>query len=66
MNRAHRLSDLPCLAAYTGKWDGTRFSDGKFSFTFKGSSDTGAWTGVSEMTPVVHTHMGMGTCTTSK
>jgi hypothetical protein len=39
--------------AYTGKWDGTRFSDGKFSFTFKGSSNTGAWTGVSEMTPVV-------------
>lgn len=46
-------------ATYTAKWDGTRFSDGNFSFTFKGSSNAGVWSGVPEMTPVVHTHMGM-------
>jgi hypothetical protein len=44
---------------YTGKFDGARFSDGKATFSLKGSSNTGAWTGVAEVTPVVHTHLGM-------
>ena len=43
---------------YTGKWDGTHFTDGKMTFTFKGASNTGIWTGVPEVTPVVHTDFG--------
>lgn len=45
-------------ATYTAKWDGTRFNDGKMSFTFKGASSTGVWTGVAHPTPVVHTDIG--------
>jgi hypothetical protein len=45
-------------ATYTGKWDGTRFTDGKMQFTFKGASNTGVWTGVPEVAPVVHTLLG--------
>ena len=44
---------------YTGKFDGARFSDGKATFSLKGASNAGAWTGVAEVTPVVHTHLGM-------
>jgi hypothetical protein len=44
---------------YTGKFDGAGFSDGKATFSLKGSSNTGVWTGVAEVTPVVHTHLGM-------
>lgn len=46
-------------AAYTGKFDGARFSGGKVTFSLKGSSNTGTWTGLAEVTPVVHTHLGM-------
>jgi hypothetical protein len=45
--------------AYTGKFDGASFSDGKVTFSLKGSSNTGIWTGLAEATPVVHTHLGM-------
>ena len=45
-------------ATYTGKWNGTQFTDGKMTFTFKGASNTGIWTGVPELTPVVHTDFG--------
>jgi hypothetical protein len=44
---------------YTGRFDGARFSDGKATFSLKGTSNTGVWTGVAEVTPVVHTHLGM-------
>ena len=44
---------------YTGRFDGARFNDGKVIFSLKGTSNTGAWTGVAEVTPVVHTHLGM-------
>jgi hypothetical protein len=44
---------------YTGRFDGARFSDGKATFSLKGASNAGAWTGVAEVTPVVHTHLGM-------
>jgi hypothetical protein len=46
-------------ATYTAKWDGTRFSDGKMAFTFKGTSSTGVWMGAPLLTPVVHTAAGM-------
>jgi hypothetical protein len=45
--------------AYTGKFDGAGFSDGKVTFSLKGASNTGIWTGLAEATPVVHTHLGM-------
>jgi hypothetical protein len=45
-------------ATYTAKWDGTRVTDGKMTFTFKGASNTGVWTGVPLVTPVVHTLFG--------
>jgi hypothetical protein len=61
--RIHRLDTSGTLvgldATYTGKWDGTQFTDGKMSFTFKGAPNTGVWTGVPEVTPVVHTDFGM-------
>jgi hypothetical protein len=44
---------------YTGRFDGARFDDGKATFSLTGASNTGAWTGVAEVTPVVHTHLGM-------
>ena len=60
--RVHRVDTSGILvgldATYTGKWDGTQFTDGKMTFTFKGASNTGIWTGVSEVTPVVHTDFG--------
>jgi hypothetical protein len=46
-------------ATYTAKWDGTRLSDGKMAFTFKGTSNTGIWSGAPLVTPVVHTASGM-------
>jgi hypothetical protein len=45
-------------ATYTGKWDGTHLTDGKMTFTFKGASNTGIWSGVPLVTPVVHTVLG--------
>jgi hypothetical protein len=45
-------------ATYTGKWDGTRFTDGKLTYAFKGASGTGIWTLTREVTPVVHTTLG--------
>jgi hypothetical protein len=45
-------------ATYIAKWDGTRFADGKMSFTFKGSANTGVWSAVPLVTPVVHTLFG--------
>lgn len=60
--RVHRVDTAGTLAGldatYTGKWDGTQFTDGKMTFSFKGASNTGAWTGVPEVTPVVHTDFG--------
>ena len=60
--RVHRVDTAGILAGldatYTGKWDGTQFTDGKMTFTFKGASNTGIWTGVPELTPVVHTDFG--------
>lgn len=44
--------------SYTGKWDGTQVTDGKLTFTFKGTPGAGVWTGVSEATPVVHSSVG--------
>lgn len=45
-------------ATYSGKWDGSSVKDGKLSFTFKGASGSGVWTGVPEATPVVHSNLG--------
>ena len=45
-------------AAYTGKWDGTHFTDGKLTYAFKGASGAGIWTLTREVTPVVHTTLG--------
>jgi hypothetical protein len=45
-------------ATYTGKWDGTRFTDGKMQFNFRGASGMRIWTGAREVTPVVHTLSG--------
>lgn len=50
---------------YTGRFDGNGFSDGKATFSWKGASNTGAWTGLAEVTPVVHTNMGMVRTVTS-
>jgi hypothetical protein len=50
---------------YTGKWDGASFSDGKATFSLKGASNSGVWTGVAEVTPVIHTHAGMVRTVTS-
>jgi hypothetical protein len=45
-------------ATYTGKWDGTHFTDGKMTYAFKGATGTGIWTLTREVTPVVHTTLG--------
>jgi hypothetical protein len=45
-------------ATYTGKWDGTHFTDGKMTYAFKGASGAGVWTLTREVTPVVHTTLG--------
>ena len=45
-------------ATYTGKWDGTRFTDGKMTYAFKGASGAGVWTLTREVTPIVHTTLG--------
>lgn len=44
---------------YTGKFDGSHFNDGNVTFSLKGASNRGVWSGVAEVTPVVHTHLGM-------
>jgi hypothetical protein len=46
-------------ATYTARWDGARISDGKMTFTFKGTPNTGIWMGAPLVTPVVHTASGM-------
>ena len=45
-------------ATYTGKWDGTRFTDGKMTYAFRGASGAGIWTLTREVTPIVHTTFG--------
>jgi len=45
-------------ATYTAKWDGSRFSDGKMTFTFRGAPNTGVWRAAPLVTPVVHTLLG--------
>ncbi len=45
-------------AAYTGTWDGARFTDGKLTLGYKGATNAGGWTGVPETTPVIHTTFG--------
>ncbi|HXP27290.1 MAG TPA: hypothetical protein VN891_15980, partial [Steroidobacteraceae bacterium] len=45
-------------ATYTAKWDGSHFSDGKMTFTFKGAPNTGVWRAAPLVTPVVHALLG--------
>jgi hypothetical protein len=47
-------------AVYTGKWDGTSIIDGKLTYTFKGNSGSGGWSGKTEATPVVHLEAARG------
>jgi hypothetical protein len=41
-------------ATYTGRWDGNAVSDGKLTFTFKGASGVGGWTGKPTLTTVLN------------
>jgi hypothetical protein len=59
VRRTDTAGHFPGLTAtYTGKWDGTHFTDGKMTYAFKGTSGTGTWTLTREVTPVVHTTLG--------